>query len=83
MHNAAYDRLKARFARIAALGEAAGHAALGRQRHDAARAAARRAASSSRPWPALSHELLTAPVVAEDLEIAPRRRPVGRGEPAR
>jgi carboxypeptidase Taq len=69
MHNAAYDRLKARFARIAALGEAAamlhwdasammppgGGAARGEQLAALA---------------GLSHELLTAPVVAEDLEIA-------------
>jgi carboxypeptidase Taq len=69
MHNAAYERLKLRFARIAALGEAAsmlhwdasammppgGGAARGEQLAALA---------------GLSHELLTAPVVAEDLEIA-------------
>ena len=69
MPNAAYRRLKARFARIAALGEAAamlhwdasammppgGGAARGEQLAALA---------------GLSHELLTAPVVAEDLEIA-------------
>ncbi len=69
MPNAAYARLKARFARIAALGEAAsmlhwdastmmppgGGAARGEQLAALA---------------GLSHELLTAPVVAEDLEIA-------------
>lgn len=69
MHNAAYERLKARFARIAALAEAAailhwdasammppgGGAARGEQLAALA---------------GLSHELLTAPVVAEDLEIA-------------
>ncbi|WP_198369403.1 carboxypeptidase M32 [Roseomonas rosulenta] len=69
MHNPAYERLKARFARIAALGEAAamlhwdasammppgGGAARGEQLAALA---------------GLSHELLTAPVVAEDLEIA-------------
>lgn len=69
MPNAAYLRLKARFARIAALGEAAamlhwdasammppgGGAARGEQLAALA---------------GLSHELLTAPVVAEDLEIA-------------
>lgn len=76
MHNAAYERLKARFARIAALGEAAamlhwdasammppgGGAARGEQLAALA---------------GLSHELLTAPVVAEDLEIA---RPEGLWE---
>jgi carboxypeptidase Taq len=69
MPNAAHARLKARFARIAALGEAAsmlhwdasammppgGGAARGEQLAALA---------------GLSHELLTAPVVAEDLEIA-------------
>ncbi|BDG74561.1 carboxypeptidase M32 [Roseomonas fluvialis] len=74
MPNAAYRRLKTRFARIATLGEAAsmlhwdasammppgGGAARGEQLAALA---------------GLSHELLTAPIVAEDLEIATAEGP--------
>ena len=80
MPNAAYDRLKARFARIAALGEAAAMlhwdaAAMMPPGGGAARGEQLAALAG------LSHELLTAPVVAEDLEIAPRRGRVGGRQP--
>jgi carboxypeptidase Taq len=69
MHNAAYDRLTARFARIAALGEAA--ALL---HWDASTMMPPGGAGSRGEQLAalagLSHELLTAPVVVEDLVIA-------------
>ncbi|CAH0197508.1 carboxypeptidase M32 [Roseomonas sp. CECT 9278] len=73
MHNAAYDRLKARFARIAALGEAAA------MLHWDASAMMPPGGGEARgeqlaALAGLAHELLTAPVVAEDLEIA---RPEG------
>jgi carboxypeptidase Taq len=69
MPNAALDRLKARFARIAALGEAAS------MLHWDASAMMPPGGGASRgeqlaTLAGLSHELLTAPVVAEDLEIA-------------
>lgn len=69
MPNAALNRLKARFARIAALGEAAG------MLHWDAAAMMPPGGGASRgeqlaALAGLSHELLTAPVVEEDLEIA-------------
>ncbi len=69
MPNAAYVRLKARFARIAALGEAAG------MLHWDASAMMPPGGAASRgeqlaALAGLAHELLTAPVVGEDLEIA-------------
>jgi carboxypeptidase Taq len=69
MHNAAYERLKARFARIAALGEAAAMLhwdAAAMMPPGGAPARGEQLAALA----GLSHELLTAPVVAEDLEIA-------------
>lgn len=69
MHNAAYDRLKARFARIAALGEAAAML-----QWDASTMMPRGGGESRGEQLAalagLAHELLTAPVVEEDFEIA-------------
>lgn len=69
MPNAALRRLKARFTRIAALGEAAGvlhwDAATMMPRGGGAARGEQLAALAG-----LSHELLTAPVVAEDLAIA-------------
>ena len=69
MPNAAMARLKARFARIAALGEAAGmlhwDAATMMPSGGGAARGEQLAALAG-----LSHELLTAPVVEEDLEIA-------------
>ena len=47
----AYDRLTARFARIATIGEAGADAGLGRRGDDAAGRRRRRAAISSRCWP--------------------------------
>ena len=69
MPNAAYARLKARFARIAALGEAASVL------HWDASAMMPPGGAASRgeqlaALAGLGHELLTAPVAAEDLEIA-------------
>ncbi|WP_137125765.1 carboxypeptidase M32 [Roseomonas sp. HF4] len=69
MHNLAYERLKARFARIAALGEAAS------MLHWDAAAMMPPGGGHSRgeqlaALAGLAHELLTAPVVEEDLEIA-------------
>jgi len=69
MHNLAYERLKARFARIAALGEAASMlnwdaAAMMPPGGGASRGEQLAALAG------LGHELLTAPVVAEDLTIA-------------
>jgi len=69
MSHAAYARLKARFARIAALGEAASLL------HWDASAMMPPGGAESRgeqlaTLAGLSHELLTAPVVAEDLAIA-------------
>ena len=69
MHNLAYDRLKARFGRIAALGEAAS------MLHWDAAAMMPPGGGESRgeqlaALAGLAHELLTAPVVAEDFEIA-------------
>ncbi|MBR0680995.1 carboxypeptidase M32 [Roseomonas eburnea] len=69
MHNAAYDRLKARFARIAALGEAAA------MLHWDASTMMPPGGGESRgeqlaALAGLAHELLIAPVVEEDLEIA-------------
>ncbi|MBP0466384.1 carboxypeptidase M32 [Roseomonas sp. PWR1] len=69
MHNAAYNRLKARFARIAALGEAAS------MLHWDAATMMPPGGGESRgeqlaALAGLAHELLTAPVVEEDLEIA-------------
>lgn len=78
MHNAAYDCLKARFARIAALGEAAA------MLHWDASTMMPPGGGESRgeqlaALAGLAHELLTAPVVEEDLEIA---RPEGEWEQA-
>lgn len=69
MDNPAYERLKARFARIAALGEAAS------MLHWDAAAMMPPGGGHSRgeqlaALAGLAHELLTAPVVEEDLEIA-------------
>lgn len=69
MHNLAYDRLRARFARIAALGEAASMLhwdAAAMMPPGGAEARGEQLAALA----GLAHELLTAPVVAEDLAIA-------------
>lgn len=69
MHNLAYDRLKARFGRIAALGEAAAMLhwdAAAMMPPGGADARGEQLATLA----GLAHELLTAPVVAEDLVIA-------------
>jgi carboxypeptidase Taq len=69
MHNLAYERLKARFARIAALGEAASMLhwdAAAMMPPGGAHARGEQLAALA----GLAHELMTAPVVEEDLEIA-------------
>lgn len=78
MHNAAYDRLKARFARIAALGEAAAMLHWDASTMMPPGGAASRGEQLA-SLAGLGHELLIAPEVEEDLEIA---RPEGAWEQA-